>query len=138
MRLSFGLLPRFHVNPEQWILRPHEDPANPKGKKSDITVRGVEENNPARLTDIDVRMVYPDAAAHYTKPTTKLLEPQEQDKNKKHKEAARRKGREFIPFVVTTDGAIGKEGRGLLSKIGDRLADKWKKDRSIVMGYIRT
>ena len=83
-------------------------------------------------------MVYLDEAAHYRNPTTKLLASQEQEKNKKHKEAAKAKGREFIPFVVTTDGVIGKEGRKLLSKIGTRLASRWKKDSSLVMGYVRT
>jgi hypothetical protein len=42
----------------------------------------------------------------------------------------------FTPFVVSTDGLIGKEANTLLKKVSSLLAEKWKKPYSVVCGYV--
>jgi hypothetical protein len=42
----------------------------------------------------------------------------------------------FTPFVVSSDGLIGKEAKTLLKKLSSLLADKWEKPYSVVCGYV--
>jgi hypothetical protein len=44
--------------------------------------------------------------------------------------------RHFTPFVVSTDGLIGKETKTLLKKLSSLLAEKWEKPYSVVCGYV--
>ena len=43
-----------------------------------------------------------------------------------------------MPFVVSVDGLIGKEGRSLLKQLSSRLEDKWKKPQSVVAGIVQS
>jgi hypothetical protein len=40
-----------------------------------------------------------------------------------------------MPFVVSTDGLLGKEAKTLLKKILALLVEKWEKSYSEVCGY---
>jgi hypothetical protein len=42
----------------------------------------------------------------------------------------------FSPFVVSTDGFLGKEAKILLRKLSAMLAEKWEKPYSEVCGYV--
>jgi hypothetical protein len=42
----------------------------------------------------------------------------------------------FTPFMVSTDGLLGKEAQTLLKKISALLAKKWEKLYSEVCGYV--
>jgi hypothetical protein len=44
--------------------------------------------------------------------------------------------RHFTPFVVSTDGLIGKEAKTFLKKLSSLLAEKWEKPYSVVCGYV--
>jgi hypothetical protein len=44
--------------------------------------------------------------------------------------------RHFTPFVVSTDGLIGKEAKTFLKKLSSLLAEKWENPYSVVCGYV--
>ena len=41
-----------------------------------------------------------------------------------------------MPFVVSVDDLIGKEGLSLPKQLSLRLEDKWKKPQSVVAGIV--
>ena len=44
----------------------------------------------------------------------------------------------FTPVVFTVDGAIGNEAKTLVATIANSLSEKWDKNYSKVMGWLRT
>ena len=126
----------FYVSYEAWIVRQGEDGCR-DGKRSDIRVRNLNEMDPTKETDVDIRIFCPDALSYQNKPVEALLKQHEKAKVDLYKASVEAKGRLFLPFVISTDGVIGEEGRKMMGWLGNRLAKKWGKDRSIVMSYIR-
>jgi hypothetical protein len=92
----------------------------------------------ARGTDciIDVRITDVDAKSNLSKHSEKVLIVHEKEKKKKYLEACLEQRRHFTPFVVSTDGLLGKEAKTLLKKILALLAKKWEKLYSEVCGYV--
>ena len=41
-----------------------------------------------------------------------------------------------MPFVVSTDGLIGREAKSLLKQIALRLTAKWEQPYSVVRGFV--
>jgi hypothetical protein len=64
-----------------------------------------------------------------------LLAAHEREKKKKYLGACLER-RHFSPFVVSTDGLLGKDAKILLKKLSARLAKKWEKPYSEVCGYV--
>jgi hypothetical protein len=44
--------------------------------------------------------------------------------------------RSFVPFVLFTDGLIGREAENLLKQIALRLTAKWEQPYSVVRGFV--
>jgi hypothetical protein len=65
-----------------------------------------------------------------------VLEAHERKKKKKYLWACLEQRRHFSPFVVSTDGLLGKEAKILLRKLSSMLAEKWEKPYSEVCGYV--
>jgi hypothetical protein len=65
-----------------------------------------------------------------------VLIAHEKEKKKKYLEACLEQRRHFTPFVVSTDGLLGKEAKTLLKKILALLAKKWEKLYSEVCGDV--
>ena len=55
----------------------------------------------------------------------------------KYKQACIDQGYTFVPFVWTTDGALGPAAQALLKKIGKALATRWGKPLGLVMNWIQ-
>ena len=85
---------------------------------------------------IDVRVTDTDAKSNLSKDPAKVLEAHEKKKKKKYLEACLEQRRTFTPFVVSTDGLIGKEAKTLLKKLSTLLAEKWGKSYAEVCGYV--
>jgi hypothetical protein len=66
----------------------------------------------------------------------KVLEGHKREKKKKYLEACLEQHRHFSPFVVSTDGLLGKESRTLLKKLSALLTEKWEKPYSEICGYV--
>jgi hypothetical protein len=60
----------------------------------------------------------------------------QKEKKRKYLKPCLEQRRHFTPFVVSTDGLIGKEAKTLLKKLSFLLAEKWEKPYSVVCGYV--
>jgi hypothetical protein len=102
--------------------------------RGDILIRGLW----TRGTDciINVRITDVNAKSNRSKDPYKVLATQEREKKKKYLEACLEQRRHFSPFVVSTDGLLGKEAKTLLKKLSGLLAKKWEKPYSEVCGYV--
>jgi hypothetical protein len=78
----------------------------------------------ARGTDciIDVCVSGTYATTNRFKEPAKVLSAHERERQKKYLEAYLEKRRHFTPFVVSTDGLLGKEAKILLKKLSALLA----------------
>jgi hypothetical protein len=101
--------------------------------RGDVSIRGLWN----RGTDciIDVRVTDTDAKSNLSKDPAKVLEAHEKEKKKKYLGACLEQRRTFTPFVVSTDGLIGKEAKTLLKKLSTLLAEKWG-SRTRKCGYV--
>ncbi len=104
--------------------------------RGDVLIRGLW----ARGTNciIDVRVTDVDTVLNRSKDPHKVLNTHEQEKKKKYLEACLKQCQHFTPFVVSTDGLLGKEAKTLLKKLSSALAEKWEKLYSEVCGYVNT
>jgi hypothetical protein len=95
---------------------------NRGGDQGDVLIRGLW----ARGTDciIDVRITDVDAASNRSKDPHKVLNTHKREKKKKYPEACLEQRRHFTPFVVSTDGLLGREAKTLLKKLSSVLAEK--------------
>ena len=139
---------QFSVQKEPWIGRngvvipaaqegttEQSAATDPPGLRVDVRMRGLK--GPAVVTDIDVRCFYPDAQSYTTKTLPQLFKQHAKEKLDKYKAACNAAASHFVPFIVTTDGALGTEANELLNLIGSRLAKKWRKTKGVVMSWIR-
>ena len=66
-----------------------------------------------------------------------VLRTQEKVKELKHKTACEATRRDFVPFIVSTDGCLGEAAQASLRRLGRRLAEKWQRAYSQVFGFIK-
>jgi hypothetical protein len=85
---------------------------------------------------IDVRITDVDAASNQSKDPQKVLATHEREKKKKYLEVCLEQHCHFTPFVVSTDGLLGREAKTLLKKLSSILAEKWQKSYAEVCGYV--
>jgi hypothetical protein len=103
-------------------------------ERGDVLIRGLW----ARGTDciIDVRVTDTDAKSNLSRDPAKVLEQHEREKKKKYLKDCLEQRRHFTPFVVSTDGLIGREAKTLLKRLSLILAEKWEKPYAEVCGYV--
>ena len=108
----------------------------PDELRGDVLIRGVFQSN----TDcvVDVRISNTDAPSYRNRKPEKVLESQEKEKKAKYAEPCFRQRRTFTPFVVSTDGLLGREAKNLLKRISLLLVEKWQKPYSVVAGIVRS
>ena len=103
-------------------------------ERGDILIRGL--YAPGTDCILDVRVKDLDAKCDRNMDPEKILQKHEKEKKKKYLQACLAQRRHFAPFVVSTDGMIGKEAKTLLRKLSHLLADKWEKPYHEVCGYV--
>lgn len=103
-------------------------------ERGDILIRGLWD----RGTDciIDVRITDTDSKSQRAKDPMKVLENHEREKKKKYLGPCLEQRRHFTPFVVSTDGLVGREASSLLRKLSSLLAEKSGKSYSEVRGFV--
>jgi hypothetical protein len=103
-------------------------------ERGDLLIRGFW----ARGTDVivDVRVTDTDAKSYRSRDPHKVLASQEREKKKKYLQSCLDQRKHFTPFVVSTDGLIGREAGELLKRLSLRLADKWERPYSVVRGFV--
>jgi hypothetical protein len=66
----------------------------------------------------------------------KVLAQHEREKKRKYLEPCLEQHRHFSPFVVSTNGLIGREAQVMLKKLSAHLAEKTGKSYVTVCGYV--
>jgi hypothetical protein len=94
----------------------------------------------ARGTDciIDVRVTNADAKSQRQKDPAKVLSQHEREKKRKYLEPCLAQRRHFTPFVVSTDGMLGREATFFIRRLSSILAEKWHQPYSVVCGFIKS
>ena len=133
----------FHVERQPWIIRHGTRDRSGRvmtGLQGDLGLRGIHQRR--EKTIIDVRIFYPDypasatttttggrrgeraAAASVQTPTELLLLKHEHEKYRQYQAACDERNLHFVPFVMTTDGAVGPAAKSLLNSLKWRNAKK--------------
>jgi hypothetical protein len=90
-----------------------------------------------RDTIFDVRITDSDAATHRTVEVSKLLARQEKEKKSKYLQSCHEMRKDFTPLVYTVDGVAGREARTAEKRLAALLADKWKRQYSQMVYYVK-
>jgi hypothetical protein len=120
--------PKASQSPVQCLSRSSNE------ERGDLLIRGFW----ARGTDtiVDVQATDTDAKSYRSRDPHKVLAAQEREKKRKCLDACLEQRKHFTPFVVSTNGLIGREAGELLKRLSLRLADKWERPYSIVRGFV--
>ena len=102
---------------------------------ADLGVRGLWQLQIMGL--IDVRVVDTDAPSHINRPVKDILSTAERVKKNKYNEASEERRASFSPFVVSTDGFMGREASFLIKNLSEMLANKWQRQYSEVKGWLK-
>ena len=86
---------------------------------------------------IDVCVTHTDAPSYRDREPDKVLQSQEREK-KKYLNNCLQQRRTFTPFVVSSDGLLGREAKSLIKQLSVLLTEKWNKPYSVVCGIIRS
>ena len=106
------------------------------GLVCDLAVRGVWHPPTGALFDFHVCNA--DAQSYSNRPVTAVLDSLAQAKKTKHAQACRQRRTDFTPFIVTTDGALQREGRHFLKRLASCLANKSSKNYCTTMSFVCT
>ena len=101
---------------------------------ADLSIRGVWQ--PKTLALFDVRVTDTDGLWHSQQVVTTILSSAEEENKKKYSEAALHRA-SFTPLVVSVDGALGREANFFVKHLAQKLAHKWEKSNSEVIGWMR-
>ena len=99
--------------------------AEPQRDRMDLRLRGLQVSSD--LTDIDVRIFHPDAQSYRSRSLQSLFETHEKEKRQRYKEACQSARSSFVPFVLTTDGALNEAANDLVKALAKKLHKKWKR-----------
>jgi len=111
-------------------LEPEGGETDDDGSDEKGEIRGaVTEKSSSTAQQQPAKMV-PDRAAA-------ALRTQEKGKELKHKTACEATRRDFVPFIVSTDGCLGEAAHAFLRRLGRRLEEKWQRPYSQVFGFIK-
>ena len=108
----------------------------PDDLRGDILLQNIFEAQ--RDCIIDVRVTDTDQPSQLKQSPEKEIKIQEKDKKTKYLKLCLDQRRSFLPFVVSTDGLLGKEARSLLKQISILLVGKWDKPYSVVAGIVHS
>ncbi len=86
----------------------------------------------------DIRITNTESRTHRNKDPLKVLEAQEKEKKNKYESACHEQRKDFTALVYSIDGMAGPTTRAAEKRMASRLAWKWKREYSEMVGYIRT
>ena len=109
--------------------------ANGPGLIADLGVRGVWQPQGEALFDVCV--VDTDAQSYISCSVADVLVSAEEEKKRKNRLAAEARHASFSPFVVSVDGALGKETALFLGRIPDRLSVTRGRGYGNVLGWLK-
>jgi hypothetical protein len=84
----------------------------------------------------DIRVTHLDNPSSMKRTTDQILKYHEKEKKNKYLQDCIEQRRDFTPFVVSTDGCIGEEGKKALKRIAARLSARWNKPYSQTLAFV--
>ena len=85
----------------------------------------------------DVCVTDTDQHSYLSQDPHKILEARATRKKNKYLSACLLQRRHFTPLITSVDGLVEKEGVAYCQRLASKLADKWQKPYSSVMGYVK-
>ena len=86
---------------------------------------------------IDFSLLDLDCATHRTRSAQSALRSYELAKKNKYSRPCAHFRRDFVPFVASADGLLGREAVAFLQRLASQLALKWHRPYPPVCGYVR-
>ena len=102
---------------------------------ADFSIRGVWQ--PQTVVLFDVRVTDTDVPSYSQRVVSAILSSAEEAKKMKYSEAAALRRASFTPFVVSVDGVLRREASFYIKHLVQKLAHKWEKSNSEVLGWMR-
>ena len=102
---------------------------------ADMAVRGVWMPQAEAL--FDVRVIDTDAQSYCNHTPREVINAAENQKKSKYTTACEERRASFTPICFSVDGVFGSEAEVFLKRLGERLAAKWDRGYSQVMGWLR-
>ena len=90
-----------------------------------------------RLCLFDVRITDTECRSTRNQDPEKVLQKCEQLKKEKHLAPCLERRRDFTPLVYSVDGMAGRETKAAERKLASRLASKWDREYSEMVGFVR-
>ena len=104
-------------------------------ERGDIMIRGFFDR--AKDCVIDCSLMDLDCATYRSKTAKAALRSREVVKKNKYSRACAHYRRDFVPFVASADGLLGREADAFLQRLASQLALKWNRPYPPVCGYVR-
>jgi hypothetical protein len=104
-------------------------------KRGGVLIHGIWQQKGPTSSLMSVSLIWMPNQTSSKRHPMKVLASHERKKKHKYLEPCLEQFRHFSPFVVSTDGLIGKEAHTMLKKLSARLAEKPGKPYSVVCGY---
>ena len=73
---------------------------------------------------LDVRVTDIDCPSYCRRDPVKALEAQERAKKNRYLQACLDQRRDFVPFVVSTDGLVAREAKATLQQLASLISEK--------------
>ena len=105
------------------------------GKKGDVLVKNFW--GPGTECIFDVCVTDTDQPSYQHLDPKKVLEGHATRKKNKYLSACLSQRRHFTPLISSVDGLVEKEQVAYCQRLASKLADKWQKPYSSVMGYVK-
>ena len=80
---------------------------------------------------------YTDVQSYVSCYVADVLVNAEEEKKRKYRLASEAHHASFLPFVISVDGALGKEAALFLGRMADRLSVTWGRSYGNVLGWLK-
>ena len=117
------------------VMIPENDRKGRPQLRADWMARSVWESN--RVAFFDNRIIDPDAPSYATLSWEAVANRAANEKKAKYRSAAEELRGTFTPLVCSTDGVLHREYRAYQTRLASKLATKWQKPYSLVMGWVK-
>ena len=107
-----------------------------KSERGDLSARGFWRRQTTCI--FDVRITDTDQRSWKSRTVEKALAAQEREKKEKYLPNCIEARMDFTPFVISVDGALGREASMMLKRLAKHMAGRWEAAPSQIMNFIHT
>ena len=117
------------------VVREADEEAGTPVLIADMAVQGVWMPQAEAL--FDVRVIDTDAQSYCNRTPREVINAADNQKKCKYTTACEERQASFTPICCSVDGVFGSEAEVFLKRLGEKLAAKWDRGNSQVMGWLR-